>query len=109
MRTCIMGWGNDSAFCIAAAVTGEILEWKGHEATCPEFGDLMNKRAAEIGMTHTNLVVPSGRLGTSTAWDKWQLGLEAMKNPVFRSIAGDTSQPVHCLLLSSIPVAPVSV
>ena len=84
--------GNDSAFCIADAMTGEIFTWNGYGATCPLFSALMNARAAEIGMTQTNFVAPSGRFGTSTAWDMSLLGRTAMQNPVFREIVSDTTE-----------------
>ena len=71
--------GNDAANAAAVIVSGSISE-------CTK---LMNKRAAEIGMTDTNFVTPSGLDAEghySTAYDMALLTREALKNETFRKI-----------------------
>lgn len=71
--------GNDAANAAAVSVSGSISE----------FVKLMNKRAAEIGMTDTNFVTPSGLDAEghySTAYDMALLTREALKNETFRNI-----------------------
>ena len=91
MRTCMMVSGNDSAYAIADAMTGEANSWNGYAATVPEFTALMNARAAQIGMDATLFTNPAG-VDTgdpySTAWDMWLLSRTAMQNDIFRLIAG---------------------
>lgn len=71
--------GNDAANASAVKIAGSI------EA----FAELMNKRAAEIGMTKSFFVTPSGLDGTghgASAFDMALLAREALKNDVFRGI-----------------------
>ena len=71
--------GNDAANAAAVSVSGSISQ----------FVKLMNKRAAEIGMTDTSFVTPSGldaKEHYSTAYDMALLTREALKNETFRSI-----------------------
>ncbi len=71
--------GNDAANASAIKIAGSI------EA----FAELMNKRAAEIGMTKSFFVTPSGLDGTghgASAFDMALLAREALKNDVFREI-----------------------
>lgn len=71
--------GNDAANAAAVSVSGSISE----------FVKLMNKRAAEIGMTDTSFVTPSGldaKEHYSTAYDMALLTREALKNETFRNI-----------------------
>ena len=71
--------GNDAANASAVKIAGSI------EA----FAELMNKRAAEIGMTKSFFVTPSGLDGTShgaSAFDMALLAREALKNDIFREI-----------------------
>lgn len=71
--------GNDAA-CLTASFLCESEE---------KFADLMNIKAAEIGMKDTNFVTASGldsKEHYSTAYDMALLGAYAIKNPVFREM-----------------------
>lgn len=71
--------GNDAANAAAVSVAGSMTA----------FAELMNKRAAKIGMTDTHFVNPSGldaKEHYSTAYDMALLAAEALKNPEFREI-----------------------
>lgn len=71
--------GNDAANTVATVLGG------GAEG----FAEMMNRRAAEIGMTNTNFVTASGlddEEHYSTARDMALLAAECMKNPEFVSI-----------------------
>lgn len=72
----LLASGNDAANTTAISIAGSI----------ENFADLMNKKAAEIGMTHTNFVTPSGLDNDehySTAIDMAKLAVYAMKNEQF--------------------------
>lgn len=78
--------GNDAANAAAVRVSGSV------EA----FVQLMNDRAAEMGLSSTHFVTPSGLDDYtdehySTAADMAELTREAMKNPDFREICGKRS------------------
>ncbi|MBQ8614350.1 MAG: D-alanyl-D-alanine carboxypeptidase [Ruminiclostridium sp.] len=76
--------GNDAANAAAVNVAGSISA----------FADMMNKKAAEIGMKNTHFVTPSGLDADghySTAYDMAILTAYAMKNEDFRKICGLTS------------------
>ena len=76
--------GNDAANTIAHVVSGNI----------PEFAKLMNRKAAEIGMTGTNFVTPSGLDAENhytTARDMALLGSYAIKNREFYTICSTKS------------------
>lgn len=80
--------GNDAANAAAVAVAGSI----------PEFVNMMNERAAEIGMTETCFVTPSGLDGEghgASAYDMALLTRAAMQNPVFREICSKKSACVN--------------
>lgn len=71
--------GNDAANATAYRIAGGIKP----------FANLMNERAAQIGMQNTHFVTPSGLDAEghySTAYDMALLGAEAIKNPVFLNI-----------------------
>ena len=71
--------GNDAANAAAVNVAGSI----------PAFAELMNRRAAEIGMRDTHFVNPSGLDADghcTTAYDMALLTAEALKKPDFRAI-----------------------
>ncbi|MGN0621809.1 MAG: D-alanyl-D-alanine carboxypeptidase family protein [Porcipelethomonas sp.] len=75
--------GNDAANAAAVKIGGSI----------ENFASMMNERAAEIGMTRTCFVTPSGLEGEghgASAFDMALLAREALKNPVFYEIC---SQP----------------
>lgn len=76
--------GNDAANAAAVSVAGSI----------PAFAALMNERAAEIGMTRTCFVTPSGLEGEghgASAFDMALLTREALQNETFREICGQKS------------------
>ena len=76
--------GNDAANASAVAVAGSI----------PAFAKRMNARAAQIGMTRTCFVTPSGLEGEghgASAYDMALLTREALENPDFRAICGAQS------------------
>jgi len=73
--------GNDAAYALAA-------HFGGTEAG---FAELMNQKAAEIGMTNTHFVKSNGLHKDnhySTAYDMALLGRYAMQNQTFRDIVG---------------------
>ncbi len=83
LRTLVCGMllcsGNDAANTVAVVLGGSV----------EGFAKLMNARAAEIGMTNTHFVTPSGLDNEehySTAYDMALLGSEAINNPQFLSI-----------------------
>lgn len=70
---------NEGCNMVAFAVSGSI----------PDFVDLMNRRAAELGMTNTHFTNTHGLPDENhytTAWDIWLLSQQAMKNETFRTI-----------------------
>jgi len=80
----LLASGNDAANTTALHLAGSL----------PAFADLMNRRAAEIGMARTHFVTPSGLDAEghlSTAYDMALLGREAIRNPVFREICSKAS------------------
>lgn len=79
--------GNDAANTAAISVAGSI----------EEFAVLMNKRAAQIGMTNTNFVTPSGlddENHYSTAYDMALLAVEVLKNDTLSEIVKSKSMSV---------------
>ncbi len=99
---CFPPSGNDVTYAIADAITGEITaasatDFSNSVDAAPEFVEMMNDRAAVIGMNDTLFTNPAGTDGGSpfsTAYDMWLLGKEAMANPFFREIAGTTTYSV---------------
>ena len=74
---------NDAAVAVAEAIGGDV----------ETFVELMNDRAAELGLTRTTFVNPHGLDAeghVSTARDLLRLGLAAMANPAFRGAAVET-------------------
>ena len=93
MRALVYGMllpsGNDAANAAAVRIRGSV------EA----FVQLMNDRAAELGMTSTHFVTPSGLDDDtdehySTAYDMAVLTQEALKNPDFCEICGQYNAKV---------------
>lgn len=81
--------GNDAAGCTAVRVGGSI----------PRFVEMMNEKAAELGMSSTHFVTPSGLDDDtdehySTAEDMAKLTRYAMKNDTFREICSAKSAKV---------------
>lgn len=73
--------GNDAANSAAFAVAGSL----------GGFADLMNRRAAELKLTNTHFVTPSGlddKNHYSSAYDMALLTSAAMRNPDFAEIVG---------------------
>lgn len=80
--------GNDAANAAAVHIAGSI----------PAFAKLMNRRAAEIGMTSSNFVTPSGLDAPehySTAYDMALLAAEALGNPTFGEMCGAKRLSLH--------------
>ncbi len=76
--------GNDAANTTAISVAGSV----------PDFVELMNKKAQEIGMKNTNFVTPSGLDSDehySTAFDMAILTRTALKNEVIREVVSKES------------------
>lgn len=76
--------GNDAANTLAYAVAG----------SKEEFSNLMNERAAQLGMNNTHFVTPSGLDDEdhySTAYDMAMLGAYAMDNKNFSDIVSQKS------------------
>lgn len=76
--------GNDAANAAAVAVAGSI----------PAFLEMMNARAAEIGMTRTCFASPSGLDAEghgASAYDMALLAREALQNEAFTAICGSAS------------------
>lgn len=70
---------NDTAVAIAEYISG----------SAPEFANLMNKRAKELGATNTHFVTPNGLHDPnhySTAHDLALIAKHAMENPLIRNI-----------------------
>lgn len=82
--------GNDAANAVAIAVGG----------TREKFAELMNHKAAQLGMKNTSFVTPSGlddENHYSTAYDMALLCAYAMKNDSFRQIVSQKSVTVSYL------------
>ena len=76
----MMASGNDGANAAAVRIAGSM----------EDFSQLMNERAAQIGMKNTHFVTPSGlddKEHYSTAYDMALLAREALKNPDFAQMA----------------------
>lgn len=84
---------NEACNALATAVSGSI----------PAFVELMNQRAAELGMTGTHFTNTHGYHDPShytTARDVSRMCLEAMKHPDFREIVSSVSYTVPATNLS---------
>ncbi len=71
--------GNDCAVALAVHTAGSV----------PAFADMMNERAAQMGLVNTHFVTPNGlhdKEHYTTAYELALIGAEALKNPVFREI-----------------------
>ncbi len=80
--------GNDAANAAAVSVAGSI----------GAFAELMNEKAAELGLDNTHFVTPSGLDAEghyTTAYDLAQLTAYAMKNEVFREVVCCSSKSVE--------------
>lgn len=74
--------GNDAANAVALYLADSF----------GSFASMMNQKAAEIGMSSTNFVTPSGLDDEdhySTAYDMALLASYCIKNPIFRSVCSD--------------------
>lgn len=66
----------------------------------PQFADMMNDKASELGMTNTHFANPNGLTNPqhySTARDMMKLARYAMENPTFRHMVGTKKAQVHWL------------
>lgn len=84
MEQCLYGImvcsGAEASYAVAEHVAG----------TMPEFAELMNNRAKELGCENTNFKNPHGLADdehVTTAYDMALISREALKNPQFRIIA----------------------
>lgn len=80
--------GNDAANAVALTVCN----------TIEQFADLMNQRAAELGMTNTHFVTPSGLDAEghyTTARDMAVLATAVLKHPMLREICSMARATVH--------------
>ncbi len=80
--------GNDAANAAAVSVAGSI----------GAFVELMNEKAAELGLENTHFVTPSGLDADghyTTAYDLAQLTAHAMKNEIFREVVSCSSAEVE--------------
>lgn len=79
--------GNDAANAAAVRIAGSI----------PEFVIMMNRRAAQLGLSDTNFETPSGLDGQNhytTAKDLARLARAALQNEDFRAICSQSSMKV---------------
>ena len=81
--------GNDAALMVSSYVAGDV----------DSFVHMMNQKAIELGMAHTDFVNPSGldnsdRGNYSTAYDMALLTRYAMKNKIYRDIVQTKSYTV---------------
>lgn len=84
----ILPSGNDAANAAAVSVAGSI----------PSFVQLMNEKAAELGLVNTHFVTPSGLDAAghyTSAYDLAMLTAYAMKNELFREIAACKSKELE--------------
>ncbi|MBR4626695.1 MAG: D-alanyl-D-alanine carboxypeptidase [Ruminococcus sp.] len=80
--------GNDAANAAAVRTAGSI----------PAFAEIMNRKARELGLSHTYFVTPSGLEGEghgSSAYDMALLAREALRNETFRSICAQETMEVE--------------
>lgn len=92
----LMRSGNDAAKCLAITTVDELYGGSVDEANAVEkFAELMNEKAAEIGMKDTHFVTVDGRHNDehyTTAYDFALLMQYVLKNEKIREII---STPVH--------------
>ena len=80
----LLSSGNDAANAAAVRIAGGI----------PQFAEMMNKRAEELGLTDTHFVNPSGLYDEnhySTAYDLAVLAAEALKSTDFKSLCSSVT------------------
>ncbi|WP_040197607.1 D-alanyl-D-alanine carboxypeptidase family protein [Candidatus Soleaferrea massiliensis] len=84
----ILPSGNDAANVVAMRIGG----------SAEKFADMMNAKAAELGLKDTHFVTPSGLDADghyTTAYDLAQLARIAMQNPLFKSICKESAAQVE--------------
>ena len=87
-RGMLLSSGNDAANAAALTLAG----------SQEEFAAMMNEKAAQIGMTNTHYVTPSGLDDDdhyTTAYDMALLAAYAMEFPIFQEIASQRSMQVE--------------
>ncbi len=85
--------GNDAAWALAEAVSGNM----------PDFVDLMNKTAADIGCENTHFTNPNGiheRQHYTTPYDLLQITKVALSNETIREAAGTTKYTMDATNMS---------
>jgi len=85
--------GNDAAVAIAVHIAGSV----------DKFADMMNNEALTIGATDSHFVNPHGLTDTNhytSAYDLYLMLNEALKYPVFRTIAGTANYNTSYLDMS---------
>lgn len=79
--------GNDAAVCLAESVSGSV----------PEFANLMNAKAEELGLSNTHFESPHGLDSDehyTTAYELALLSDYALKNPTFLNMVGTKNYTV---------------
>lgn len=79
--------GNDAAVCLAESIAGSV----------PEFSNLMNAKAQELGLTNSHFESPHGLDSDghyTTAYELALLSNYALKNPTFLTIVGTKNYTV---------------
>ncbi len=92
---------NEAAIAIAEYVGG----------TVPKFIEMMNKRAKELGCTNTNYMNVHGldeEGHFTTAYDLYLICKQAMKNPTFEKIVGQTSYTMPKTNMSEERILPAT-
>ena len=77
----LLASGNDSANALALLMAEDF----------PTFATLMNQRAAQLGMTHSTFVTPSGLDAgehSASAWDMALLGAAVLEKPLLAELCG---------------------
>ncbi len=80
--------GNDAAVCLAESIAGSV----------PEFCNIMNQKAQDLGLTNTHFESPHGLDSDqhyTTAYELALLADYAMQNPTFKNIVGTKTQTIN--------------
>lgn len=82
--------GNDAAVAIAEHIAGD----------CEKFADMMNEKAADIGVQNTHFITPNGLHDENhytTAYDLALIARYAMQNEDFRKIVSSKSYSINVI------------
>ena len=80
--------GNDAAVCLAESIAGSV----------PEFCNIMNQKAQDLGLTNTHFESPHGLDSDqhyTTAYELALLADYALQNPTFKNIVGTKTQTIN--------------